>query len=49
MNTTKVMVDQKATTKINKNENIEAGVYQANVVWTLANDANAQANGKCQC
>ena len=45
MNTTKVMVDQKTTTlKINKNENIQAGVYQANVVWTLANDANAQAN-----
>lgn len=45
MDTTKAMVDQKGTTlTINKNENIQAGVYQANVVWTLANDANAQAS-----
>lgn len=45
LDTTKVMVDQKGTTlTINKNENIQAGVYQANVVWTLANNANAQAN-----
>lgn len=45
MDTTKAMVDQKGTTlTINKNENIQAGVYQANVVWTLANDANAQTS-----
>lgn len=45
MDTTKAMVDQKGTTlTINKNDNIQAGVYQANVVWTLANDANAQAS-----
>lgn len=45
MDTTKAMIDQKGTTlMINKNEDIQAGVYQANVVWTLANDANAQAN-----
>lgn len=45
MDTTKAMIDEGATTlTINKNENIQAGVYQANVVWTLANNANTQAS-----